>query len=262
MKTNIFEGMETDNVRLFTFNIEDSQKLREERAIVHYITTDTKDWGGDIIVQDGMDVKNFEKYRTVFYNHNYDRPVASNMWLKRDEKGWLAKTRFSEKNAFANDIYNLYLEDIIKTWSVGIQLSEGSMRFDKATDTMYIDKSTLFEYSSAPLAANFDAIDQAKSLIKSVEGLKALEEMHYIREIKEALSVLDNEFKALKEYCESLKSDIDSQDKEMLMLAGEINNMNTKSIQVVETIGRPDFKKLAKEIVAGVVSEKTGRKIK
>jgi hypothetical protein len=262
---NILDGVDQSKVKLFNFSIEDSEKLREERSIVHYITTDTKDWGGDVIVQEGINTERYEKYRTVFFNHNYDKVIARNLWLKRNDKGWLAKTQFSKSNVFADDIYNLYLEDMIRTWSVGIMVDK--TKYDEEKDTLFITQSQLFEYSSAPLAANFDAIDQAKSLMKSIEGQMLVDNLGNTFEIKKAFEDFRKEIDEIKclntqlnELIDKSKEEIGTFDKQILLLTSEITELkNNTAVKSTEIIGKPDFSLLAKEILSGVISEYKGR---
>ena len=75
---NITETLSFDNA-----NIEiKGESLEKENAIVHYITTPDIDRVRDIVNPKGGDFAEFEKTRTVFFNHNYFMPVAKNMWLK------------------------------------------------------------------------------------------------------------------------------------------------------------------------------------
>lgn len=147
---------------------EKAEKKKEERTIIHYITTNAVDRGKDIVNPLGMDYTDFEKTKTVFYNHNYDKPIAKNVWIKQYNNNVKVGTQFS-KSEFANDIYTLHLEDIIKTWSIGFDVPrkngrwsdpiEGAIITDEKTGIRTINKWILLEYSSAPLAMNPNALD-------------------------------------------------------------------------------------------------------
>lgn len=254
------EKFDETKIKIYNFAIEDSQKLKEERSIVHYITTSDKDWSGDIIVQDNLKKDKFEKYRTVFFNHDYYRPIAKNLWLKRDEKGWLAKTQFAKNNLFADDIYNLYLEDIIKTWSVGIVVHQ--TKYDEAVDILYLTETELYEYSSAPLAANFNALDRMKSLTKSVEAQKYIEEARIYDGVRLSIEGIKKELELIKSINDSLKEENELNTNTILQLTNEIELLKTNTSQtVVEITGKKDSKKIFDEVFAGVISEITGRKL-
>jgi len=134
-----------------------------ERTIVHYITTPDRDRGGDIVNPFGMLDTDFAKSPSVFYNHNYNLPVAKSLWRKATDGGVLAKTKFS-KTDFANDIYTLHKEGIINTWSIGFRIpdAEDAVNYDKKTNTLFINRWELVEYSSAPIAMNPNSLDIQK----------------------------------------------------------------------------------------------------
>ena len=159
------------SIRALSFTSKATEKLKAERAIVHYITTNDIDKMRDVVEPKGMDDSEFGK--TVFYNHNYNLPIAKNISLKAIADGVKAKTVFS-KNQFADDIYNMHMEDIINTWSIGFMPKPGCIEFDEKKNCYVIKEWRLFEYSSAPLAMNGNARDIAKGIVKSAEALKII----------------------------------------------------------------------------------------
>jgi len=226
--------------------IEDSkaEKLKSERAITHYISTPHIDRGKDIVNPKGMDTTDFEKSKTVFYNHNYDKPIAKNLWLKRTEDGVKVKTQFSE-TPFANDIYTLHLEDIIKTWSIGFDVPrqkgrwsdpvEGAITLDGGTGIRTINKWILLEYSSAPLAMNPNALDLAKNIksyLKTDEMKNVIEGFEYKSEIQLLLDAQKKEISDLKLLIEEIKN------KDTSELQNEIteikNTLLKKSVESLE----------------------------
>ncbi len=241
------------------------EKSDADRTITHYISTPHKDRSGDIVDPKGMDSSEFDKTKTVFYNHNYNVPIGRNLWLKRKEDGVLAKTFFS-KTDFANDIFTLHKEGVINTWSIGFKIPpvKDASRMDSNDNTYYINKWTLMEYSSAPLAMNPHALDLAKGFIKSGELKSEIEKFDellkiksevrdefktQIEEIKNILKAIKpgnsvNEIKAIKEELTNLKSDL----KKNMEIAA-VNNKYKLSFE-------------EKKAVAGrVISELTGRKM-
>ena len=146
-----------------------------ERSIVHFITTPDRDRGGDIVNPFGMIDADFAKSPSVFYNHNYNLPVAKSLWRKATDGGVLAKTKFS-KTDFANDIYTLHKEGIINTWSIGFRIpdSDDAVNYDKKTNTLFINRWELVEYSSAPIAMNPNSLDIQKGTEPLMDWIKMI----------------------------------------------------------------------------------------
>ncbi len=246
------------------FLIEDTkaEKSKSERSITHFISTPDIDRGKDIVNPRGMDSTEFEKSRTVFYNHNYDRPIAKNLWVKRTEEGVKVKTQFSE-TPFANDIYTLHTEDIIKTWSIGFDVPrtkgrwsdpvEGAITMDAGTGIRTINKWILLEYSSAPLAMNPNALDLAKNIksyLKTDELKSVIEGFEYKSEIETILAGHKKEIDDLKLIIEGYKEN-NSED-----LLKEINDIKT-------TLAKKSAESLAKsrKISQKEISEMFGREL-
>lgn len=243
------------------------EKSESDRTITHYISTPHKDRVGDIVNPKGMDSSEFDKTRTVFYNHNYGTPIGKNLWLKRKDDGVLAKTFFS-KTDFANDIFTLHKEGVINTWSIGFKIPKlkDSTMLDQQDNTFYINKWTLVEYSSAPLAMNPNALDQAKGIIKSAE-LKS--EFAKFDEILKLKSEVAEEFKSqineIKNLISELKTIPGKDNTELDKLKNELTDIKADlkknmEIAAVMTRYRLSFDE-KKAIAGGVISELTGRKL-
>lgn len=249
------------------YEIEDlkAEKSKEDRTITHYISTPDVDRGKDIVNPRGMDSSDFEKTGTVFYNHNYDYPIAKNLWIKRTEHGVKAKTQFSESSR-ANDIYLLHMEDIIRTWSIGFDVPrkggrwgdpvEGAMTRDEGTGIRTINKWILLEYSSAPLAMNPNALDLAKNIksyLKTDEIKKVIENFETTEEIKLILNEQKKEIETLKEYIKlndnsELKNEIAELKNTLLKNTRESLEYQPKKISDKEIV----------EMILGGLSRKLG----
>lgn len=232
----------------------------EERAIIHYITTKDIDRDNDIVEPLGMDDTEFSQAPTVLYNHNSYYPIAKSLWRKEKENGILAKTSFS-KTSFADDVYTLHKEGIINTWSIGfvpIIKSDGTIDPDSVQiiDGLRIFKRwKLYEYSSAPIPANPHALDVIKSVCKSNEMGKLIDEEYFRAEIKKQLQDQENlikELQQLKEELEMLK-EFKTTFSKIETLENEIKNLNNK-IQLVkaETLDSSTMNKIIVEAVREV----------
>ena len=82
--------------KYYTTSDLETKALKDERAIIHYISTNDLDRTKDIMNPAGMNASDFLKARTVFFNHNYNQPIAKNTELIVEPNGVKAKTVFSE----------------------------------------------------------------------------------------------------------------------------------------------------------------------
>ncbi len=263
---NITETLSFDNA-----NIEiKGENLEKENAIVHFISTPDIDRVRDIVNPKGGDFAEFEKTRTVFFNHNYFMPVAKNMWLKAASDGIKAKTVFS-RTPFARELYIMHREGILNSWSIGFDIprnkhgfiEDGAVTFDDSTSVRTFNKWKLLEYSSAPLPANPNAIDQAKNICKSYEMKSEITKIEAELELKlrmEKFDELINGITELKNKNTELETFIQSEiEKQKLLIddvSGKLQNTNA------EIAGSEQAKEIVMQALAGAISEVTGRKIK
>lgn len=267
--------LETKDLRFLEVKSDPVEKLKSERAIVHYISTNDLDRVRDIMNPKGMRDDEFNKTaKSVWYNHNYKydpnaMPIGRNLWLKKKDEGVLAKTQFADTD-FADDVYRLHEGGFISTWSIGFtpvydskgNLKEGSIRFDDARKITYWEEWKIYEYSSAPIPANVYAVDVAKSLLdtelKSYEAKRIVEEGLFRHTIEKQFSELSNEFQKIKEIIDELKAteifdSLDRNEKTILTLKKRIEVLESK-IEPVEALGNlKRFREISSEIIGDAV---------
>jgi HK97 family phage prohead protease len=205
-----------------------------EKSIVHYISTDDVDRGFDIMDPAGCDWTDFEKTKSVFFNHDYDEVIGRNAWLKKEAHGILAKTIFSDTEE-GLEKYQLHKEGCINSWSIGFRIKKGADGFtlpdavewesDKS-QLRKILKWDLLEYSSAPLPMNPNAIDTIKSIIKSSYMKRELKTLEERLEFNSILKTYDDKIKELNELltAKADKKDIeDLTEKIQTKITTEIN---------------------------------------
>ena len=156
------------NKMLHTVAHVQKSKLSEaeiEAGIVRGVigSSEVLDRAGDIIRQDGWDLKNFMKNRVVLWGHNVrqDRPPigkAVKVWL--DGKTYKTKKlmfdiQFDLKDDFAAEIYRKVLDGFVNTVSVGFIPLERE-------DNVYT-KNELLELSFVPVPANPEAVVTLRS---------------------------------------------------------------------------------------------------
>lgn len=268
------------NGEFFEIKAEKVEILRGEKAVVHYVSTPDLDRGNDIVDPQGMNDEDFAKSPSVWYNHNYmfdpsAVPVGKSLWRKKQEGGVLAKTQFNDL-PFSQDIYNLHLSGDINTWSIGWMpdtSKKDAMQYDPKTDIMKINYWKMFEYSSAPLAMNPNALDQMKRLkemsFKSLLAKSIVEKVEIEAEVKTTMAEISDRLNALAEDNKRLKELVESQDdshieqkiKDILELQHKVKDEEEEIVQEVqessakeglgEGMSEEQFEKLIKDAVAG-----------
>lgn len=138
--------------------------LADERALLVTITTPTPDRSMDVVVPTGGKLENFLKNPVVLFGHDYSQPpVAQAVSLTVSEAGITAKVQFPTEGSypFADTIYSLYAQGIMRAWSVGFM----AMQMEPmATGGMRFTEWELFEFSAVPVPANPEALTMMRSL--------------------------------------------------------------------------------------------------
>jgi len=148
------------------------------RTCIAYISTDTVDEEGECVLPAGIQTNRFKSTGTVFWNHNYDDPVAVCDWLEVNENGVVASTHFPErpeghKGEWRPDaVLSLVAAGLCRGVSIGFSYLEtreptqkDKQRFKSTGNELLrvVSKSRLLEYSFAPLPMNEDALVVAAS---------------------------------------------------------------------------------------------------
>lgn len=142
-----------------------------ERTIVATINTDGVDRLKTVIMPDGGD---FTKYRlnpVVLRNHDVNRVVGKNLWIKPSKGKIVAKTKFLPLglDEDVDKLFELYRQGFLRGWSVfGRPIDWGRptplelrKRPDWANAELVHRKWELIEYSAVTLPGNADALTQA-----------------------------------------------------------------------------------------------------
>lgn len=238
---------------------------KEERAIRHYISTNHVDRGKDIINPKGMDDTDFKKSPTVFFNHDYDKPIGKSIYRERREDGVIAKTVFSKTTELAEDVYNLHLENILNTWSIGFRpgKKEDDIVYDQNTGIRTINNWELIEYSSAPLAMNPNCLDQAKNICKSLEMKKVIANGNELLKINIILDTYKNEIALLKKIIGEFRAEDRQLEKTIIDLKEEMKKIYCILQKEAEKVGiklsQDKIKKLVTDSLAGAFSDKSGK---
>lgn len=140
-------------------------------------STEHRDRHGEVVKQDGWDLKNYKKNPIILWGHDYrslDAVVGVATDIKIEDKKMIIKGVFASTDS-GQKLRKLYDDGIIKTVSVGFIAKE---RNDENPDE--IEKAELLELSFVSVPANPNALSLAKDLITvlsndSEDNQKAIE---------------------------------------------------------------------------------------
>ena len=220
-----------DEIRWIETKSEKPEKLKSERAIIHYISTVDLDRQRDIMVPKGMIDSDFEKSPSVWFNHNYmydpsALPIAKSGYRKKKEDGILALTKFATTE-FADDVYTLHEGEFMNTWSIGFRpvkdkegiVEKDSITVDEKKNITTYHKWELLEYSSAPIAANPNARDMIKDMkkinFKSYLTKDLILKMEGDMEMEQRMKDMGKEMSKMKTMCEEDMVKMDEMEKKM-----------------------------------------------
>jgi phage head maturation protease len=136
------------------------------------ITTVDADRAGDVVVPTGL--RNAEEYLlnpVVLWAHNRTQfpPIGACEWLDVQPSRVVAETRFAQNVRFAEDVFRLYEQGILRGWSIGFA-PRRTRRIGLPTGRvgLRVEDWDLHEYSAVPIPENPGALTVAlqKGLVR------------------------------------------------------------------------------------------------
>lgn len=136
------------------------------------ISTIDPDRSGDIVIPTG--IQNAEDYLlnpVVLWAHNRAQfpPIGVCEWLDVQPRRIVAETRFARGVPFAEDVFRLYEQGVLRGWSIGFvpRQAKREPRRDGSTGLRVLTWD-LLEYSAVPIPENPDAVTLAieKGLVR------------------------------------------------------------------------------------------------
>ena len=206
---------------------------KEQRTVIKYVSKPTLDRSNEIVIQQGIDLKDFQKNPIILYAHNYGNswmdggnpvlPVGKDLWIKADDNGLLAKQKYAS-HQLANDLFNMHVDGFPLASSIGFiptkTLFKGSFEakdwgkeVGRLSETYGINKdnfkyariiyenSLLLEHSDVPVPSNPDAL--ALSIKSGDISIKSPE----LQQIFEN-AILRKEFEEMKDHAKILIAQI------------------------------------------------------
>jgi HK97 family phage prohead protease len=198
---------------------------KKDNEIMGIASTDSKDRHGEVIQQEGWDLKEFKKNPVILASHDSQSfPIGKATNIKVSNGKLIFTAVFSEATQMAREAYQLVKEGILNCFSVGFI---PKARDEK--DESIITNAELLEISLVAIPANSEAVVIAKSLtgnkfaeelivkwVKDEKILKGLEEKKIAKVL--ASLVIGNNEPARKEEAPS---------KEIRLLKMAVANLQT-----------------------------------
>lgn len=155
-------------------NSEIKASSAEDLTVEHWISTESKDRGNDILLSSGVII---DGKIIVLKSHGRDpqigdTPIGKPIWIKpgtneKGVKGLLAKTQFYD-DAIGKDLWKRTTTGFYPYWSVGWNPVESKNRSEAdGSVTRIVSKWYLYEYSLVGVGAQQDAVtpDLSKALM-------------------------------------------------------------------------------------------------
>lgn len=205
---------------------EDLEIEEGERAVISYITTGAVDRDGEIVDPRGGVLRDYKKNPVVLFGHDYrSLPVGKNVWIKRDEKGLIAKTVYA-KHEEAEKVFQYRKDGFPLAESIGFVPieyenldSEEKQRKNGGARRKY-NKWLLLEYSDVPVPSNPEALALAVA-----KGLLPKEELKNLEPDVPEIS---------KEELELIQKNVET--KEGRILSNKTRNVIKQAIDVLQEL--------------------------
>ncbi len=149
----------------------------EERSIVGWGSRAVVDRDQEIIQTGGWDLKAFRKNPVLMLSHDYSTlPVGKILWIKDTEEGLKFKAQFATTPT-ADEVYQLFKEDVMHAFSVGFIPKEWVDAKDTEKPKRTYTKSELLEISCVSIPSCPDALIEAydDGKVKTKELTKVLD---------------------------------------------------------------------------------------
>jgi len=196
---------------------EDIEVNKVENSITHVISTEKLNRYGQIVSQEGLNRKNYQKNPIVLFDHGggdflgVNTPettlkyvIGKSLWQKVDGKKTIAKTQFNKKSDFAMEVFDFTTSGFLPAWSIGFMPDAESV--EKKKDAIYINKSELYEYSKVLIGAAPDAVNEMKSYAKNEILLNSLALYEKETFVKNEFQELVNDNKELRGLIEEIQT--------------------------------------------------------
>lgn len=194
-----------------------SKALNDDRVIRFVVSSDSVDRDGDVVVQEGIDYKNFDRNPVILLNHNRGGlPIGKQIARELRGNKTVMDIEFPEQGISpkADEVFGLAKAGFMKATSIGFMPKQYLVKeenpnhdlFKRYPDANYVFPETeMLETSIVTVPANADAVSD---MVK-----------HYLGKARQPISPSDNP--AAPSVEETKQAD---QDKELLKILKDFNN--------------------------------------
>ena len=147
------------------FDVELKKVDGDDNSFEAVFSTQGEDRHGDVIIQEGFDLKSYKKNPVILNSHNHDDATevigkVDKRTLKIEKKKLSGKIKFAvDENPKAKIIYDLYSKGYLNAFSVGFI----PKKFDEK-DMSIIQEAELIEISAVSVPANAAALAKQKGI--------------------------------------------------------------------------------------------------
>jgi len=164
--------MANDKIDMKDYSVTSTADI-PSRSVISVISCNSIDEEGEVILPRGVQIQRFQKSPVVFWNHNYEDPIATCEYIKVTDDNLIASTYFPERpdnhvgEWRPDTVLSMVASGLCQGVSIGfsyIETREPTSKDRKQFPTTgnelqrVVSKSRLLEYSFAPLPMNEDAL--------------------------------------------------------------------------------------------------------
>lgn len=250
------------------------RSLNTEARSVEVIASSESLDSHDEIVEQTWDFKRYSKNPVILWAHNkapgYDgRPIGrgENIRIEQTPDGPQLKMGIvfasAEANPFADSIFKLFQEGMLKSVSVGFRPRDIKLQQRGADEVFVLSNNELYELSVVPIGSNPDAIalsaDPAVIRMKEAARVAAHPEIQpamFAEKTSTKMSEADTEMKALR-------TSLDESRAEKTVADGRVKELEkslTESQAELAAV-KTRAEKAEKSLIAGEVEALVGKKI-
>jgi len=151
-----------------------SEELRvneSERTFRAIANTSAVDLDDEVVVPEGADIAYFKQNQTLFYNHDYSAPIGKMINVPKlvnhdGHKAWTVQG-FISRTPFANDVFTMMSEGVIRGTSIGFIAKENRAPNDDEVSTYGPHRSIVPSWSWLELSVTGFPCN-ASAMIQSV----------------------------------------------------------------------------------------------
>lgn len=217
----------------------------------------------DEIVEQSWDFGRFKQNPVILWSHNR-APGHDGKPIGRGEDWRIEQTKNGPqlhmrivfaKHAFAEEIWQLFQDDMLRAVSVGFRPRDVRLEKRAGEEVFVLANNELFELSVVPIGSNPDALAKAvDGLIETKAALRAatkqIQPAPIAEETEKHMSEADTEMKALRSSLEEVRAEKTKADGRVKDLEKSLSTVTTERDAAVQLAEKHETKLIALEVDA------------